>query len=387
MYSLSIHADYRCQHSGVCCSSNWDVPVELPVYRGLGAALDAGRLIPAADPDGGGPVLIAEDDLPDDAAAMLACTTDGDCVFFDGGTRLCVVHRDLGEKRLPSTCRHFPRLAVRDRRGTFVSLTHYCPTAAATLFRDDVPLEIVKGPPAFPPADYEGLLVEPDAWPPLLHPRMLMDNAAFGAWERHMVSRCADETLSPEGVVATLQRDAAVLRSYTLDDGPLVDAVEALPADTVAAPPHDALGPSLALFAEVVAAVPDDLKPEPDEERLEEVYGSAVAPAWGRWAAPQRRYLAAKAFASWTACQGRGLLTVVRGLEAALAMVRVEAARQCRDHRRPLDRELLTGAFRHADFALNHLAAGDELARLWGRVEGRSRARTRRPASARARRR
>ena len=383
VYALSIHADYRCRHSGVCCSSDWDVPVELPVYRRLDAALASGSLRPAADADGGGSLLIVEDDLPDDAAAMLARTTGGDCVFYHGGARLCVVHRDLGEERLPSTCRHFPRLAVRDKRGTFVSLTHYCPTAAAALFRDDVPTEIVEGPAAFPPADYEGFLVEPDAWPPLLHPHMLMDDAGYSAWERHMVSRCADEALSPEAVVATLERDARVLRSYTPGAGSLIDAVAALPTDAVTAPRHDALGPSLALFTEVMRAVPDDMKPEPDEERLADVYVRAVAPEWTRWDAPLKRYLAAKAFASWTAYQGRGLLTVVRGLEAALALVRVESARQCRDHERPLDADLLKEAIRETDFALNHLAAGDELAEGWSRAEGRGK--TRRPVSRRTR--
>ena len=49
VYALSIHADYRCQHSGVCCSSDWDVPVELPLYRTLSDALATGRLRPAAD--------------------------------------------------------------------------------------------------------------------------------------------------------------------------------------------------------------------------------------------------------------------------------------------------------------------------------------------------
>ena len=29
VYSLSIHAQYRCRHSGVCCSSDWDVPVDV----------------------------------------------------------------------------------------------------------------------------------------------------------------------------------------------------------------------------------------------------------------------------------------------------------------------------------------------------------------------
>jgi hypothetical protein len=381
VYALSIHADYRCEQSGVCCSSEWDVPVELPVYRRLDAALVSGSLRPAADADGGGAPLIVEDDLPEDAGAMLARTTGGECVFYHGGSRLCVVHRDLGEGQLPSTCRYFPRLAVRDPRGTSISLTHYCPTAAAMLFRDDVPIEIVEAPRAFPPADYEGYLVGPDAWPPLLHPRMLMDDAAYGAWERHMVSRCADETLSPEGVVATLQRDATVLRGYTPGAGSLIDAVAALPADAIAAPVQEALGSSLALFTEVMRAVPDDFKPEPDEHRLVDVYLVAVAPAWTHWDKPLKRYLAAKAFASWTAYQGRGLLTVVRGLEVALAMVRVEAARQCRDQGRSLDATLLKEAIRQADFALNHLAAGDELARRWSRVEGKTRASARRPAS------
>jgi hypothetical protein len=50
--------------------------------------------------------------------------------------------------------------------------------------------------------------------------------------------------------------------------------------------------------------------------------------------------------------------------------VRVEAARQCRDAQRPLDADLLLEAFRSADFALNHLAVGEDLAVVWGSVEG-----------------
>ena len=94
-----------------------------------------------------------------------------------------------------------------------------------------------------------------------------------------------------------------------------------------------------------------------------------MSPEWTRWDAPLKRYLAAKAFSSWTAYQGRGLLTVVRGLEAALALVRVEAARQCRDQGRGLNADLLKEAFRQADFALNHLAVGEDLAEAWSQVE------------------
>jgi hypothetical protein len=107
----------------------------------------------------------------------------------------------------------------------------------------------------------------------------------------------------------------------------------------------------------------------PDEHGLEQPFRELVAPRWPEWHLPLKRFLAAKAFANWTAYQGRGVLAIVRGLEAALALVRVEAARQCRDAGRPLDRDLLLEAFRWTDFTLNHLAVGEDLADSWSRAE------------------
>jgi hypothetical protein len=49
-------------------------------------------------------VLIVEDELPDEAAAMIARTATGDCVFYHRHSGLCVIHRDLGEPMLPATC-------------------------------------------------------------------------------------------------------------------------------------------------------------------------------------------------------------------------------------------------------------------------------------------
>jgi len=375
VYALSIHADYRCRHSGVCCSSDWDVPVELPLYRSLDAALADGRLRPAADsPDGDSP-FITGSDLPDQAAAMVARTASGHCVFYHRRSGLCVIHRDAGEAQLPSPCRHFPRVAVRDLRGTFISLTHYCPTAAAMLFRADVPIEIVEAPPAFPPADYEGLRVDPNAWPPLLHPQMLMDLDAYSAWERHMVARCNAATLSPrsslspERVIATLARDARALRTWQPGNSSLVAAVARLPGSTVDEPAHIALEASLLLHSEVMSAVPDAVRPEPDDAGLREAFVRAVMPEWAAWQAPLRRYLAARAFANWTAYQGRGVLTIVRGLEAALAFVRIEAARECRNAGRALDADLLKQAFRATDFVLNHIAVSENLAEAWSKSE------------------
>jgi hypothetical protein len=364
---LSIHADYQCRHSGVCCTLHWDVPMALPVYRSLKEAVATGRLKPSPEAAGLDPFVV-NPHLDEDEAAIFERVDSGACVFFDGQSRLCVVHRDLGEEALATTCRTFPRLAVQDARGTFITLSHFCPTAASQLFRDDVPLEVVESPASFPPADYDGLTVTEGDLPPLLRPDVLMDDAGYSAWERHMVAVCAAAE-SAETALATLTRDALVLRTWTGGGEPLVDAVAKLPRDIVHAEPPATLEASLREHAEAITCVADDLKPEPDEAWLDEAYRTFVRDEWPAFSRPLRHYVAAKAFASWTAYQGRGVASIVRGLEAALALVRVEAARQCRDASAPLDADRLKEAIRAADFVLNHLAVGEELAAAWSSVE------------------
>jgi Fe-S-cluster containining protein len=368
VFALSIHADYRCRHSGACCSADWDVPVELPVYRTLQDAVAAGRLRTQIAAKHLAPFVV-EPDLPDGAAAMLERTHSGECVFLEGATKLCIVHRDMGEAALPATCRYFPRLAVRDERGTFITLSHFCPTAASMLFRDDCPVEVVSQPRAFPPGDYEGLIVTNNDLPPLLSPHTLMDLAGYSAWERHMVARCAEDGIGPETALATLVRDARLLREWKPGGMELVDAVRDLPSHMEHRPPTSALQSSLTLYEQVMRAVPEDLRPQPDESGLDTAFADLVSPAWPGLHTPLNRYLAAKAFASWTAYQGRGIMTIVRGLEAALAVVRLESARQCRDAKRVLDAGLLRDALRRADFILNHLAVGEDLAAAWSAAE------------------
>ena len=365
--ALSIHADYRCRHSGVCCSLHWDVPMTLPVYRSLEEAVATGRLRTSPEAAGLDPFVV-NPALPEDEAAIFERIESGACVFFDRESHLCLVHRDLGEQALATTCRTFPRLAVQDARGTFITLSHFCPTAASQLFREDVPLEIVEGPPAFPPADYDGLTVTEGDLPPLLRPDVLMDDAGYTAWERHMVAVSAAAG-SAEAAVATLARDASVLRGWTGGGEPLRDAVARLPRDIVSAAPPSMLDTDLRAHVEAMSCVPDDLRPEPDEAGLAEAYARFVWSSWADFSRPLRYYVAAKAFASWTAYQGRGVATIVRGIEAALALVRVEAARQCRNANAPLDAGRLKEAIRAADFILNHLAVGDELATAWSSVE------------------
>jgi hypothetical protein len=367
--ALSIHADYRCRHSGVCCTMPWDVPMELPVYRSLTDAVANGRLKTSAEAAAAGlEPFVANPELPEDEAAIFERLDHGACVFFEPESRHCIVHRDLGERALATTCRTFPRLAVQDARGTCITLSHFCPTAASLLFREDVPLEIVEDPVAFPPADYDGLSVADDDLPPLLRPDVLMDAEGYTAWERHMVAVCADAA-DAESALATVARDAATLRTWTGGGEALHAAVARLPRGVVSAPRPESLASSLGAHREVLHCIPEDMRPEPDEHGLDDAYTAHVVPHWGEFAGPLRRYVAGKAFASWTAYQGRGVATIVRGLECALHLVRVEAARQCRDAAAPLDAARLKEAFRQADFLLNHLAVGEELATAWSSAE------------------
>jgi hypothetical protein len=234
------------------------------------------------------------------------------CVFFDGELHLCSVHRALGEGALPSTCRIFPRIALTDARGTFITLSHYCPTAASMLFRTDVPLEIVESPGAFPPADYEGLNAVGEL-PPLLYSRVLMDLDAYGTWERHAVDVLA-RAATPESALATIARDARSLAAWRPGGTSLAAAIVALDRDLV----------------------------------------PVTQSRWAEVAPVVNRYLAAHAFANWMAYQGHGLESWVRSVTAAEHAL----ANECFGDREcpgvPLTAQRLTAAIRSADFYLRH---------------------------------
>ena len=107
---------------------SWPIPVEQPlvdaVRRGTGAGRRGRPFETVTGADGG-------------RLSILATTGDGACVFFEPRAgRLCAVHRTVGPRLLPSACRNFPRIALRDPRGVFVTLSHYCPTAARLLLLD-----------------------------------------------------------------------------------------------------------------------------------------------------------------------------------------------------------------------------------------------------------
>lgn len=134
----------------------------------------------------------------------------------------------------------------------------------------------------------------------------------------------------------------------------------------------------LALFARVLAAVPDvargllrgvDDVPA-DASALEALDARLVAPYWPALARPLRRYLAAHAFASWCAHQGRGLRTRVLALDVALAVLRVQAVRVCALAGQPLEQASFLAAARASDLLLLHLVSRESLHAALAACEG-----------------
>ncbi len=124
---------------------------------------------------------------------------------------------------LPSACRHFPRVFLRDGRGTLVTLSHYCPTAAALLL-DDGPLFIMEAAAPLALAEpIEGLDAR-EALPPLVRPGLLADLQGYAAWEEAAMAQFTD---APSIDVALDRITAATerIRQWTPQRGRLVDAV------------------------------------------------------------------------------------------------------------------------------------------------------------------
>lgn len=284
-FSLSIHADYRCRNSGACCTAGWPIPIADESKQRIEAAARDGRLtVPQA---GSRTPLFTM--APD--GKWSAGEDRGACVFYEAGTTgLCAIHRQLGEAHLPPSCRHFPRVALLDARGISVTLSHYCPTAAAMLFRDDVPLAIVSNPPAFPePAAYEGLDAR-HVLPPLLRPGLLWDFDGYSRWEHEAVALLARDDMVPENALRMLKTVALEIEAWQPGSVPLQDHVASA-------------------FS-----------------RLQ--YPRGGDSRWGASARAVNRYLAARLFASWVPYKSTRLLALVEDVSRAHDVLTREAGSQ-----------------------------------------------------------
>jgi Fe-S-cluster containining protein len=297
---LSFHASYRCRSSGACCSAGWTIPFageELAEVRQL--ALSRGAFVPLSD-----------------GGATAAVRGNGACTFLEDDTRLCEIHRVGGQRRLPLTCRMFPRVVLHDLRGTFISLSHFCPTAAALLFEPGPPASIVDAPATL--ADVGGLdgLDARDVWPPLLRGGMMTDLDGDAAWERLGVEILTRDRVTPRDSLAALETATSRIARWSPGDGrwlPLKDEVRRAFA---------ALAPPMRAIDTTDVAV--------------------------------KRWLASRLFGCWIAYQGRGLHTIVRYLRACLDAFVLELAR---------DGDALQ-AIRRCDRLIVHEASSQRLATL-----------------------
>jgi hypothetical protein len=364
LHVLRLHAGYRCRHAGVCCTEGWPIPVEAALYERLDGAIVSGRLqvnVPA-----GTAIFEPTDGLPQGEPAV-AGRVGRTCVFFEAAAgRLCAIQRQMGHDALPSVCQHFPRVVAIDPRGIFVSLSHVCPTAGRMLIDPcDAAFDLIDdGPIALPGLRWEGLDAR-EALPPQLHARALWDWEALTRWELGVLRLL--ETGGAELALAAAARAAVALGRWSPASGTtLADVVDHALADspfTTNVEPPFAVDID-ALDAAARAAVPAALGPPPscpDRAELDERF---VAPGWAALRGPVSRYVAARAVANWAAYHTTSARGWLATLEAAYAVLRAEAARQCGRHDRPLDAELLVAAAADADRLLVHqvdaaaLAAG-----------------------------
>ena len=337
---LSMHAAYRCRDRGACCTAGWPIPVEADRLAQLEGALASGELHPAGPAAAAAPIQWLPR-APRDTPAVLAVVA-GACVFHHAAApRGCEIHHALGHDALPLACRQFPRVTVVDPRGVSVTLSHYCPTAASLLDTSE-PAVITIAAPAFPAdGEYVGLDVRTDL-PPPLRPDMLMDWEAWWMWEERSVAALARST-DPAQTLATLAAVVEDVRTWGPTHGALGDRIQAAfaraggsgrsrpPAFDRAERRH-----------EVLNAIPEELRAQAGALQVGAARPSLTV---------RRNFLAAHAFANWTAQVGEGLRTWLRSLEAALALVD------------------LGYDVRAADLLLRHLADPYQLARTWSKVE------------------
>ena len=381
VHVLRFHSGYRCRHAGVCCKSGWTIPVEAPLYRTLQSAIAWGHL--RLETDSHAPELFEPaEGLPHGEPAVLRRKTDGSCVFFEPQRgNLCAIQRQMGHDRLPSACRHFPRVVVLDPRGTFITLSHVCPTAARMLIAGG-PADVVTDAIGFDEHTlWEGLDAR-DALPPLLRPGVLWDWEAWDFWERAIPGRLA-ASRSPEQALIALEASVRSIAGWRPGGESLLDvvgsALDAQPSHSVTALESLQL---LELDRLVRDAVPADLRRHLNDDPLSSA--QLDMPGWDAWQAVVGRYLAARAFAGWVGYHGSGLLTWYKSILAAYAVLRAACARaslaaspdgavapaldeadrgaEAPRPQQPLDERMMVEALGNADRLLIHMAPAADLA-------------------------
>ena len=363
---LSIHAQYQCRHSGACCRT-WAVPAEPHVIR----IVEQRRLQPFEPSE---PLFVPSRKSDPHGEFVIAKDQNGRCVFFEqdahrrhGTAGSCVIHREAGVGALPTACRHFPRIFLRDCRGTFVGLSHFCPTAAGLLLDAPALATVDAGPPLMIDEPIEGLDAR-DALPPLLRPDLLCDPDGYDAWERASIATFDRPDLSWQAAVAWIASATERARTWR--------------------PGHETLAECMTrAFAEdpqpVTRALSDEqlmrIVWQSGDERVplegrpprgfEDLWLRQAADGFAQFDRPMKNFLAARLFGNWIAYQGRGLRSVVDWIRAAGALVRHHALIRALDSGRSITTEDFLEAIRMTDLVLLHAIDTQAFARVVATVE------------------
>ena len=294
---LSFHATYRCRHSGVCCQAGWNVPFTAEERARVEPLQLVRSAFGCADRSG---------------VSLAARRSDGACAFLED-THRCAIHRVAGQDALPESCRMFPRLVLHDALGSRLSLSHYCPTAAAMLFEGSGPVTIVNAPASLTDVGPLDGLDARHEWPPLLREGVLTDLESYRLWEVRGIELLTAPERTAVAALRTLEEATEIVGRWSPGGEALGDTIERA-------------------FMEVT------------ERSVNSVHSDAAL----------KRWLAARLFGNWIAYQGRGLETIVRYLRACLDMFTVEVAR---------DGNALE-AIRRSDYLIVHEADSHEISDL-----------------------
>jgi Fe-S-cluster containining protein len=350
-FCLSTHAPYRCQYSGACCTAGWHIPAEPAVVEAIELHFGPGferRYVRQTPSSAGRP-------------AILTTEPDGACTFFDAaGGRLCAIHRDIGEHLLPSACRQFPRVTLTDPRGTWITLSHFCPTAASLLF-DPVPLRIVRAPDTISLSGNAEGLDATQALPPLLRPGMLTDFEGYDAWERSAVDILASAGPDAGAALSALHAATHDMREWHPGGERLRDVVTRLMQPAPDAPAAEDPAEDVRRYRLAVASVPRGL-PAPSGVAQIDPHHPDVTALWREFDDVVRRYLASKLFASWWPYLGLDLLAVVEAIRVHASVLRANTGLRLARHE--TGRKAMLEAIRDTDLLMVHLSDCRTLARL-----------------------
>jgi hypothetical protein len=275
-----------------------------------------------------------------------ARTPSGDCGFHHDCR--CSLQLTGGEALLPSACRHFPRVYLRDLRGDLLTLSHFCPTAASLLMKDGPVAVVDAHPPLALDEPIEGLDAR-DVLPPLVRPGMIADMDGYDAWEWAVIETFVG-TPDAASAFARIESATSRTRGWTPASGPMRLAVTDAFGRAECSPGSALLSDAFTLVAELTGPHPLMEVPPDFAARWQDVLrGTDVSRHRSIG-----RYLAASAFANWIAYRGQGLRSIVAWLQACFDVLRVQMTRALPLGSGALDERAHLEAIRMTDYIMVH---------------------------------